>query len=177
MTLGDGTVPKMPTDYDNATVWVTPVNINDAVNNILTAAQSIADDLKAIFDRLKFLKLSWGGDAADKAEQLSYQLRDLINDMFGVEHPMPTTGALGQLVNGVSTSAQAYAQTEQNVYDMFNGMYNNLVNPPAPPTGSVTWYADGQWYSITVPTGGTGYTPYTDNGKDAPYYSTSVNET
>jgi uncharacterized protein YukE len=156
-------IPKMPGNYNDATVWVTPVNIDAAVNKIIAAAQSIADDLKALFDSLNGLKLSWGGDASDKAMELSNQLRKLLEELFGVTVPMPTIGALGTLINGVGGVAQAYAGNEQNVYNMFNGMYGVLVNPPAsppsPPPGSVV-----------------SYTPFTDNGKDKPYYSTSVNE-
>jgi uncharacterized protein YukE len=170
-------IPKMPGNYNDATVWVTPVNINDAVNKIYAAAQSIAADLKALFDCLNGLKLSWGGDASSKAQDLSNQLRSLIDELFGVAHPLPTVGALGTLINGVGGIAQAYAGTEQNVYNMFNGMYNNLVNPPPPPTETITFEVNGQWYSITFPVTTTGYTPFTDNGTDKPYYSTSVNET
>lgn len=152
-------VPNMPDNYDNAYIAVTPNNINDAASAISAAASDISNDLTDIYNGLKSLKLSWTGQASGSADDLNTQWQNAVNALYGSGQPGASQGALNTLIQAVSQLAAAYASTEQSIANMFNSIYQKMI---APPSGGVH---------------GTAYQAVTDNGNDAPYYSTSVNET
>jgi uncharacterized protein YukE len=163
--------PSTPANYDSAYIAVTPANMNNAVNAIQNAANSIGDDLNAIFTCLADLRLAWSGPASHAADELTAQWMGSVTALFGSGSGSATgvvnssPGALSTLLNAVSQIASNYALTEQSISDMFRKVYEHMLDPqpilPSPPG----------WHGAQPPA------PTTDNGSDAPYYSTSVNET
>ncbi len=190
--------PAMPSNYDDVTITVDPFNMNTAVSTIHSAATDVGNALGDISNTLKDLKLSWEGKASDTSDELNQQWIAIVDKLFGVDTAaMRRKGALDVVMNGVDQIAQNYAQTEQAIHDMFQKMYDSILNPTIPttsvnitvdgttytvngvPLGStLNYWADGATQHVDVPGDTSGsFKQATDDGTDAPYYSTSVNET
>jgi hypothetical protein len=171
-------IPDTPSDYDNAYIAVTPVNMDDASTAILAAATDISNDLIDIYNSLNSLRLSWVGQASDAATELNTLWTNVVNTLFGATGSEGPPGALNVLVQSVGQLASTYAGNEQAITGMFNAMYTSITgaNQNGPATQPDT--SDALPHLVVgtqVPS--TNYTPVTDDGTDAPYYSTSVNET
>lgn len=167
--------PNTPTNYDNSYIAVTPEELENAVTALSAAADDIGDDLNAIFNCLNSLKLSWVGQASATADELMAQWTASVAKLVGTG---PATGVvnssagdLNTLIRAVDQVANTYASTEQSILNMFQSMYQQLVLQ-----GEVSAFLAAS-PAFSGPAPSTTYTPITDDGSDAPYYTTSVNET
>jgi uncharacterized protein YukE len=170
----------IPNYYDAVKIRVDTGGLAYAVDQIRTAAETIADNLGTINKTLSGLALNWTGDSASQAQQFNDEWNSAVQLLFGVVDSQGNVllddGAISVLVEGLDKAVSNYRFNEQAVINLFNAFTNLNPNPnananPVPNPNSVDDKPSVRPYEVN----GTTLTQSTTPG-DYLFHTTAVDE-
>lgn len=122
----------IPLMYDAVKIRVDTGELAYALDQIRTAAETIADNLSTINKTLSGLALNWTGDSASRAQQYNDEWNSVVQMLFGVVDSQGKVllddGAISVLTEGLDKALSNYRFNEQAVVTMFNGFANTNTN-------------------------------------------------
>jgi uncharacterized protein YukE len=114
-----------PVNYDVANINAEPVDMQAVARELDEMQKSIAEDLKAIQNRLSSLRLSWSGESAKEREELTDSWIIVMLELYGAPHAAKQ-GVLPALTGGVLNAAKNLSSAELGVAKAFRGFYHAL---------------------------------------------------
>lgn len=108
----------LPENWNNATIDVDPWALHSASGTALDAVKALGDTMNDIITRLNDLRLSWCGEAQQKADRFNSEWKALCDRLYG-RKGHEEDGILNRFCDGLATAAVNYSRGERTVSDAF----------------------------------------------------------
>jgi Proteins of 100 residues with WXG len=123
-----------PANYNTSELRADLETLSQIAENVTNRAEDAATKIAVIDDTMNNLTLSWTGGSADAAQDFNDQLKNALDNIFGIPQE-PKTGIIPRIADGLQTAVNNYIAADGMVvsaFSPFSSVANASDDTPKP---------------------------------------------